>query len=52
MQEELKSIRIINMDSEENNYNDILRGRYQHIFKDRSKTVKIFLSSTFTGDLI
>ena len=29
-------------------YNDILKGKFEHVFKDRSKTVRIFLSSTFT----
>ena len=38
------------MATEKNNYIDIFRGRYQQgFFKDRYKTVKIFLSSTFTG---
>jgi len=37
------------MTSEEENYNNILKGRFDHLFKDRSKSVRIFMSSTFTG---
>ena len=37
------------MASEEQNYNNILKGRFDHLLKDRSKSVRIFMSSTFTG---
>lgn len=35
---------------DEKRFHDILRGNFRHIPKEKSKIVRIFLSSTFSGN--